>query len=108
MHGFNTSDQNTITPTHEDFHWISGPGRNERFADFIELVRDGSAGISTCLHLIQTSDLLREMNQDAEPEQLSAPSISKTDAANLFRLSLLTASVLLKASQDNIDLLNRM
>jgi len=26
----------------------------------------------------------------------------------LFRLSLLTASVLLKASQDNIDLLNRM
>src|SRR5450830_250245 len=85
MHGFNTSDQNTIAPTHEDFHWISGPGRNERFADFIALVRDGSAGISTCLHLIQTSDLVREMNQDAEPEQLSAPSISKTDAANLFR-----------------------
>jgi len=104
----NTSDQNTIPPTHEDFHWIFGPGRNERFADFIELVRDASAGVSTCLHLIYTSDLVREMNQDAEPEQLSAPSISKTDAANLFRLSLFATSMLREAAQDNIDLLNQI
>ncbi|MBB3214376.1 hypothetical protein FHW67_003693, partial [Herbaspirillum sp. Sphag1AN] len=40
----NTSDQKNIPPHHEDFRWIHGPGREEKFADFIELTRDVSAG----------------------------------------------------------------
>jgi hypothetical protein len=46
MPGSTTSDQKTIPPHHEDFHWINGPGRDGKFADFIELTRDISAGIA--------------------------------------------------------------
>jgi len=102
-----TSDQNTIPPTHEDFRWIFGPGQNERFADFIELTRDVSAGISSCLQIIYACDVVREINQDSELEQQSAPAIGKTDAVNLFRLSLAAAVLLRNAAQDRIDRLNQ-
>lgn len=32
-----TSNQQPTPPTHDDFHWIHGPGREEIFANFIEL-----------------------------------------------------------------------
>ena len=97
----------TFSPAHEDFHWIFGKGREERFADFIELVRDVSAGVRSCLQIVYTSNLVREMNQDAEAGDLGAPAISKTDADNLYRLSLAAIAVLQRASQDKVDALNQ-
>jgi len=66
MPGINTPDHNTIPPTHEDFRWIFGPGREEKFADFIELTRDMSAGIHCYLQIFHASNLVREANDDAE------------------------------------------
>jgi hypothetical protein len=109
MPGSNTSDQRTIPPTHEDFHWIHGPGREERFADFIELTRDISAGITSCLQIIYARDLRNEIHQDAdtdvEPE--AAPSIGKSDSANLYRLSLAAATLLRDMSEEHIARLNK-
>ena len=45
---------------------FKAPGREEKFADFIELTRDISAGITSCMHIIYARDLVNEMNQDAE------------------------------------------
>jgi hypothetical protein len=47
-----TPNENPIPPTHEDFRWIHGPGREEKFASFIELTRDISAGITSCMQII--------------------------------------------------------
>ena len=107
MPSIDSSDQNTIPPTHEDFHWIHGPGKNERFADFIELIRDISAGMHTSMQIICASDLVREINQDCESERLSAPAIGKTDAVNLFRLTMAAAALLRKVSDEHIDRLNK-
>ncbi|MBB3214916.1 hypothetical protein FHW67_004241 [Herbaspirillum sp. Sphag1AN] len=102
-----TSDQKTIPPHHEDFRWIHGPGREEKFADFIELTRDVSAGITSCMHIIYARDLANEMNQDNDPEQEVAPSIGKSDSANLFRLSLAAATMLRDVSEEHIACLNK-
>jgi len=106
MSGNSTPNQNTIPPTHENFHWIHGPGRSDALADFVELSHDVSAGIKSCLQIIYASDLAREMNLDAEPGQESAPAIGKTDAANLLRLSLAAATLLCQTSEERIAWLN--
>jgi hypothetical protein len=93
-----TSDKKTTPPHHEDFHWIHGPGREEKIADFIELTRDISAGISSCLQIIYARDLLNEIHQDDDPEPKATPSIGKSDSANLYRLSL--ARIFHEASAD--------
>ncbi|MBB3211394.1 hypothetical protein FHW67_000642 [Herbaspirillum sp. Sphag1AN] len=102
-----TSDKSTIPPHHEDFRWIHGPGREEKFADFIELTRDITAGITSCMHIIYARDLANEMNQDNDPEQEVAPSIGKSDSANLFRLSLAAATLLRNVSEEHIARLNK-
>ena len=102
-----TPNENTIPPTHEDFRWIHGPGKDERFADFIELTRDISAGVSTCLQIIFRSELVRETNLDSEPEQASQPPIGKTDSANLLRLSLAATTLLRQLSDERIERLNQ-
>jgi len=103
----NTPNENTIPPTHEDFRWIHGPGKNERFADFIEFARDVSAGIHSSMQIIYASGLVHEMNLDCEPGQESAPAIGKTDMVNLFRLAMTAATFLRKASDEHIDRLNK-
>ena len=107
MPSTNTPDQIPISPSHEDFHWISGPGKNACNADFIELTRDITAGMVSCLQLIYSSELVRETNLDAEPEQAIAPAIGTTDSANLLRLSLAAATLLRRMSDDRIATLNR-
>jgi hypothetical protein len=102
-----TSDKSTIPPHHEDFCWIHGPGREEKFADFIELTRDITAGITSCMHIIYARDLANEMNQDNDPEHEVAPSIGKSDSANLFRLSLAAATMLRDVSEEHIARLNK-
>jgi hypothetical protein len=103
----NTSDQNNTNPTHEDFRWIHGPGKDERFAAFIELTRDVAAGITSSLQIVHASELVREINLDNEAEETSPPAIGKTDAANLTRLSIAAAKLLQQASQVHIDRLNK-
>jgi len=102
-----TSDSKTIPPTHEDFHWIHGPGCEEKFTDFIELTRDISAGITSCMQLIYARDLVNEMNHDGDPEQEAAPAIGKSDSANLYRLSLAAATLLRDVSEEHIARLNK-
>jgi len=102
-----TPDQQTIPPTHEDSRWIFGSGKEERFADFIELTRDVTAGIRSSLQIAYASDLVREINLDCEAEEASPPAIGKTDAANLMRLSIAAASLLQHVSQEHIDTLNK-
>jgi hypothetical protein len=106
MPSSNSSDAKSIPPTHEDFHWIHGPGRENVLADFVELAHDISAGISSCLQIIYTSDLTREINLDADPGEEAAPSVGRTDAANLFRLSMVAATLLCRASEERIAWLN--
>jgi hypothetical protein len=100
-------DNLSIHSCHEDFHWIHGPGQEEKFANFIELTRDVSAGITSCLHIIYARDLVNELNQDSDPEQEAAPSIGKSDSANLFRLSLAAATMLRDVSDQHIASLNK-
>jgi len=107
MPSTNTPDQNTIPPTHKDFRWIHAPGKNERFADFIELTRDVTAGVVSSLQIIYSSNLVREMNQDCDPGHESAPAIGTTDAANLLRLSLAASTMLCDLAQDRIGSLNK-
>jgi hypothetical protein len=104
-----TPDGNTIPPTHQDFHSIHGPGREEKFADFIELTRDISAGISSCMQIIYARDLADEINQDADSDSESeaTPSIGKSDSANLYRLSMAAATLLRDMSEEHIARLNK-
>jgi len=106
MPGIDTPDQNSIPPTHEDFRWIFGPGKNQRFATYIELTRDVTAGVASSLQVIYSSELIREMNLDAEPEQATAPALGKTDSANLLRLSLAAVTMLRDLSDAHIQRLN--
>jgi hypothetical protein len=104
-----TSDQKTIPPRHKDFRWIHGPGREEKFADFIELNRDISAGITSCMQIIYARDLVNEMNQDSDidSDTEAAPSIGKSDSANLYRLSLAAVTLLRDVSEEHIARLNK-
>jgi len=111
MHDTTASDQKSTPPTHEDFRWIHGPGREEKFANFIELTRDISAGIASCMQIIYARDLVNEMNQDtdigSDSELEAAPSIGKSDSANLYRLSLAAATLLRDVSEEHIASLNK-
>jgi hypothetical protein len=103
-----TPDQNQIPPTHQDFRWIHGAAQNERLADFVELARDISAGVHTCLQIIHSSNLVREINLDDELPQLSAPAIGTSDAQTLFRLSLVATALLRDTADERIALLNAL
>jgi hypothetical protein len=107
MPGSTTSNQKTIPPIHEDFHWIDGPGGKERFANFIEITRDISAGITSCMQIIYARDLVNEINQDSDAEHEAAPSIGKSDSANLFRLSLAAPTLLRNMADEQITQLNQ-
>ncbi|WP_034299394.1 hypothetical protein [Herbaspirillum sp. RV1423] len=85
MPDFDTSHQATIQPTHRDFRWINGPGRDAPLADFVEMTRDVAAGIHTCLQIFAASELERVANADADPGAESAPAVGKSDAENLLR-----------------------
>jgi len=108
MPNFTTPDQHPIAPTHQDFRWISGPGREERFAAIIEFSRDIAAGVNSSLHLILSSELIRETNLDADPGDAAAPTIGKTDAASLLRLSLAATVLLRHAADEHIAKLNQL
>jgi len=86
-------------------------GREEKFANFIELTRDVSAGIPSCLHIIYARELVNELNQDADVDADSAAraasSIGKSDSANLYRLSLAAATMLRDVSEEHIAQLNK-
>jgi hypothetical protein len=98
--------QTTIQPTHQDFHWISGPGRDAPLADFVELTRDIAAGIHTCLQIFVASDLERAANVSADPGDECAPAVGKTDAENLLRLSIAASALLRQAAEARIGQLN--
>jgi len=107
MFNSTTPDQKTIHPTHEDFRWIHGPGKDQPLAEFVELAHDIAAGVTSCLQIIYASDLIREINLDADPGEESTPSIGKTDAANLMRLSMAATTLLCGASEDCIAGFNK-
>ena len=107
MRGIDTPDSNPVPPTHEEFRWIHGPGKEERFADFIALTRDVTAGIRSSLQIIYSSDLVREINLDCDADDLAPPAVGKTDADNLMRFSIAAASLLQHVSQEHIDRLNK-
>jgi|GEM_PF-2296096 len=107
MPSTNTPDQNSIPPSHQDFRWIHAPNKDRALAGFIELTHDIAAGVSSCLQIIYASELAREINIDADPGQESAPSIGKTDAANLMRLSMAATTLLCRASEDCIAGFNK-
>jgi hypothetical protein len=46
------------------------------------------------------------MNLDADPGEEAASAVGKTDAANLFRLSMAAATLLCRASEERIAWLN--
>jgi hypothetical protein len=101
-----TSTQDHIPPTHQNFRWIHGSAQNERLADFVELARDISAGVHTCLQIIHSSNLVREINLDDDLPQLSAPAVGISDAQTLLRLSLAATSLLRDDADERIALLN--
>lgn len=103
-----TSQQHPIPPTHEDYRWIFGPGKDQLHSDFIELTRDITAGVGSSLQIIYASELAREINLDADPaDQLPPPAIGKTDAANLMRLSMAAIQLLHHSSLQRIDTANQ-
>jgi len=106
MPDFETSPQHSTQPTHKDFHWIGGPGRDAPLADFVELTRDIAAGIHTCLQVMVASDLEREANLTADPGQEFPPAIGKADAENLLRFSIAAAALLQEAAEARIRQLN--
>ncbi|MBB3213474.1 hypothetical protein FHW67_002766 [Herbaspirillum sp. Sphag1AN] len=95
-----------LNPTHEELRWIHGPGKNERFADFIGHTCDVAAGIRSSLQIIYSGDLVREINLDGDADDFAPPAVGKADAANLMRLSIAAASLLQQVSRGHIDLLN--
>jgi hypothetical protein len=107
MSEFTASEQKTIPPTHQDFHWIEGPGQELQLADFVELTHDVTAGIHTCLQLIYSSDLNREINLDAESGEETPPAIGTSDATNLMRLSITAVNMLHQLSEQRIEWLNQ-
>lgn len=102
-----TPDQHPIPPTHVDYRWIFGPGKDQPHTDFIELTRDITAGVGSSLQIIYASELAREVNLDADPEDQLPPAIGKTDAANLMRLSMAAIKLLHHSSQQRIDTANQ-
>jgi hypothetical protein len=102
-----TPDQNNIPPTHQDFHWIEGPGRTERFADFIEQTRDIAAGVNSALQIIYSSDLAREINAEVDPDYTATPAVGSIDCANLLRLSLAATALLRNAADEHIAALEQ-
>lgn len=108
MPSINTPDHNTPPPSHQDFHWIHGSGKDERFAGFIELARDVACGVHTCLQLIHGSNLVREMNLDVEAEEANSPAIGVSDTGSLLHLSLAATALLQYVADDHIAQLNAL
>ena len=98
----------TTSPTHQSFQWITGIGQNEPLADFVELTRDISAGINTCLQIVFASDLEHANNEDADPGCTSPPSIDKISADTLLRFSIAASALLRRESDAHIQRLNNM
>lgn len=98
---------NQFAGAHKPFDWIYGEAKNFPMAKFVSLVHDISSGIQTCLELVNSSELDRSHNSDADPGDETLPTLNPNDTSRLLRLAMASAELLSYESDQKIDWLNK-
>ncbi|ATQ75063.1 hypothetical protein CR152_11430 [Massilia violaceinigra] len=73
------------------FSWLYGGLQHDPAAQFIAKSKDAWRGVETCLQLVNTSELERLHNADADPGEELLPVLSIIDTERLLRLAIVTA-----------------
>lgn len=76
---------------HQPFSWVNCEGTNVDAARYHADVMDAFHGISTCLQLIEMSNLDRETMDQCDPGYV-VPTLNALDTSRLMRLAILVAT----------------
>ena len=92
---------------HEPHSWLNGDAKYDPAARLAALTMDVCDGIETCLGLVHSSDIQRQMNTDADAGQEVPPTLNTNDTERLLRLAMVTVRMLASASEKTIDRANK-
>ena len=110
MPGNNTSKQpptfDHTKAVHEPFSWLSNAAKEYPTANFVALAADICAGIHTCLHIFNSSDIQRVANASADPGDEVMPAVTLWDAEALLRFAMSSAQLLQAAADHELQWLN--
>lgn len=92
----------TVSPgassQHDPFTWFASVYKGDINAKFIGMTLDVCHGMNTCLEVIQSCDLQREIGD--------TPLLSQFDTGRLLRLAITTSNLLSQAAEAHIKWMN--
>lgn len=83
-----------IGAVHRQFSWLCGIAKDTDHGKLAELTMDVCRGIRTCLELVNSSELERVHNTDADPRGESPPILDVVDTDHLLRLAIVASKLL--------------
>jgi hypothetical protein len=98
--------KSAINAVHRPFSWIHASLRYDRQAEFVATTFDICQGISLCLELVHSSDLVRLSNRDADPGEEETPHLDLANTEQLLQLARASARLLADSAERHIEWVN--
>jgi hypothetical protein len=95
-----------ISAAHKPFSWLCDEAQLDGSARFLEKTFDVCSGIVTCLELVQSSNMERSFNVDADPGTEQAPILNENDTERLLRLAIASAQLIADVASEKIGFKN--
>ena len=90
------------------FSWLIDSQSENPAGQFFALTKDVAQGVQTCLELVYSSVLDRQININTPINGDSLPVLNIADTESLLRLAIASASMLANAAGDRVDGVNTL
>ncbi len=104
-----SANDNTIAAAaHEPFTWLIAGKENDPNAQFAALTMDTCRGIKTCLDLVNSSNLTRQLNTGLTATEADSPILDFSDTERLLRLASASSTLLGDRAEEHVGHFNRI
>ena len=104
-----SANEDTIAPAvHEPFTWLVAGKENDPNAQFAALTMDICRGIKTCLDLVNSSNLTRQLNDGLTVAEAASPTLGVSNTERLLRLAIASTVLLGDRAEEQVGHFNRI
>jgi hypothetical protein len=107
MPSTNTPKFSLADSVHQPISYINKEAKEFLLAEFIELARDITQGVSTCLEIVEAANAERDCNAESDPGDEVLPAVNSYDCAVLMRLSIASTKLLRRSAENSMDWINK-
>lgn len=88
------------------FNWLRDDVEYSPLNDFVATTVDITAGLETCLNLVNSSELERVQNVGSDPGEAVTPLLDVADSSNLLRLAIAANRLLHSHAMNQVERIN--